>query len=184
MYPMKVDYQKEIFSQCFDPFLHENSVNNIREKYLNQCRTQSSDLLQVDFRHYLSKITTTVRKFLKKTPYREDPVMLHNLYLSCMLTLLNQITLNKHNKLRYQNRLKRGYNIQSFLNVVYIEEQKDSVMLFHLPKSLYNYVAVLVARIKSLIVKDLRELIGDSQPSDAVIQAIMNSSLEDYYDQE
>lgn len=184
MYPMKVDYQKEIFSQRFDPLLHEDSVNNIREKYITQCRNQSNDVLEVNFRYYLAKITNTVKRFLRQTPYREDPVMLHNLYLSCMLTLLNQITLSNHNKNRYKNRLKRSYNLQAFLNTVFLEELQNSTILFHLPDTMKNYVSVLVARIRKLISKDLFELIGDSQPSDAVIQAIMGSSMEDYYDQE
>ena len=101
-----------------------------------------------------------------------------------MLTLLNQITLSNHNKNRYKNRLKRSYNLQAFLNTVFLEELQNSTILFHLPDTMKNYVSVLVARIRKLISKDLFELIGDSQPSDAVIQAIMGSSMEDYYDQE
>ena len=56
----------------------------------------------------------------------------------------------------------------------------DSVITFHLDPNMYNYVAVLVNRIKSLIIKDMRDLIGDSEPSDSVIQSIMSSSMEEY----
>lgn len=56
----------------------------------------------------------------------------------------------------------------------------DSVVTFHLDPNMYNYVAVLVNRIKSLIIKDMRDLIGDSEPSDSVIQSIMSSSMEEY----
>ena len=61
-----------------------------------------------------------------------------------MMTFLNQITLNNYNKKRYKNRLRRGYNIDGFLNKVYILEQEYSVVLFHLPDNLHNYVATLV----------------------------------------
>lgn len=52
--------------------------------------------------------------------------------------------------------------------------------MFHLDPNMKNYVAVLVNRIKKLIIKDMRYLIGDSEPSDSVIQSIMSSSLEEY----
>ena len=39
---------------------------------------------------------------------------------------------------------RRGYNIDGFLNKVYILEQEYSVVLFHLPDNLHNYVATLV----------------------------------------
>lgn len=52
--------------------------------------------------------------------------------------------------------------------------------MFHLDSNMKNYVAVLVNRIKKLIIKDMRYLIGDSEPSDSVIQSIMSSSLEEY----
>ena len=180
LYPLKVDYQKEAFGQQFIPELHEDSVQKIREKLVTQCRNQSKPLLRVDFEYYLKKMSNTIHQFLKTTPYANDSVMLHNLYLSCLMTLTNQITLSNYNKKRYQTRLERGYNLEDFINKVYIEEQMDSVVTFHLDPNMYNYVAVLVNRIKSLIIKDMRDLIGDSEPSDSVIQSIMSSSMEEY----
>lgn len=180
LYPLKVDYQKETFGQQFVPELHEDSVQKIREKFIGQCRNQFKPILKVDFEYYLKKISYTAHHFLKTTPYANDEVTLHNLYLSCMMTLVNQITLSNYNQKRYETRLKRGYNLEDFINKVYSEEQLDSVVVFHLDPNMKNYVAVLVNRIKKLIIKDMRYLIGDSEPSDSVIQSIMSSSLEEY----
>lgn len=151
----------------------------IRQKSLELCRNQSSELLRVDFEYYLKKITHTIKAFLQTTPYSQDKVFMHNLYVSCMMTLLNQITLNNYNKKRYKNRLRRGYNIDDFLNKVYISEFVDSVVLFHLPDNLENYVSTLVNMIKKLLVKDMHDLIGSFEPSDAVIQSIIASSMGD-----
>lgn len=51
-------------------------------------------------------------------------------------------------------------------------------MLFHLDPGMYNYVATLVARVRKLIIKDMRDLIGYFEPSDSVIQSILASPLE------
>ena len=56
---------------------------------------------------------------------------MHNLYVSCLMTFLNQITLSNYNKKRYKNRLKRSYNIDGFLNKVYILESADITQTPH-----------------------------------------------------
>lgn len=68
--------------------------------------------------------------------------------------------------------------------MIYVEEQVNSIILFHLPCNMKNYIKTLVARIRKLISTDLKEIIGDSEPSDSVIQAIMSSSMEEYHDKE
>ena len=177
MYPMKVDYQNDVFNQRFDPVLHSQTVLDLREKATQICRDQPTPLMHVDFEYYLRKITHTVKMFLKTSPYRNDKAMMNNLYISCMMTFLNQITLNNYNKKRYKNRLRRGYNIDGFLNKVYILEQEYSVVLFHLPDNLHNYVATLVNQIKKFLVKDMRELIGSFELPDSFMQAIIASSM-------
>lgn len=137
-------------------------------------------ILHVDFEFYLRKMSYTIKEFLKTTPYVNDEVMMHRLYVSCLMTLLNQITLSNYNKRRYENRLRRGYNLEDFINKIYNEELAYSIVTFHLDPNMENYIGVLVNRIKKLIIKDMRDLIGDSEPSDAVIQSIMSSSMEDY----
>lgn len=57
-------------------------------------------------------------------------------------------------------------------------------MLYHLDDSMYNYVSTIVNRLKSLIVKDLRDLIGSNEPSDAVIQSIISGQAEASYVEE
>ena len=89
-------------------------------------------ILHIDFEFYLKKMSYTINHFLKTTPYANDSVMMHKLYISCLMTLLNQITLSNYNKRRYENRLKRGYNLEDFINKVYNEELAYSVVTFHL----------------------------------------------------
>ena len=48
-----------------------------------------------------------------------------------------------------------------------------------------NFVSTLVNQIKKLIAEDLKSLIGDSEPSDAIVESIIASSFgESTYDQE
>ena len=152
---------------------------DIRDRTYKNCREQNKGTIQVEFEYYLQKLSYTIKHFLQQTPYRNDKVMLNNLYLSCLMTFLNQVTLSNYNKKRYKNRLKRSYNIEGFLNRVYISEQQYSAVLYHLPDNMQNYVLTLVNQIKKLIVKDMKDLVGSFEPSDSVIEAIIASSMGD-----
>ena len=103
---------------------------------------------------------------------------MHNIYISCLLTFLNQITLSNNNKKRMSNRLNSMYNIEDFINNIYVEEQQDSTILFHLPNTFNNYITTLVNESKIIILKDLRNLIDNSEPTEAIMQAIMQSVKE------
>ena len=140
--------------------------------------SQSRNNLKIEFEYYLSTISNTIKGFLEYSPYYNDKLTLHNIYISCLLTLLNQITLSNPNKKRMQNRLESMYNIEDFINKIYVEEQQDSVILFHLNECFKNYISTLVNESKILIVRDLKHLIGSSEPTDAVMQAIMQSVKE------
>ena len=140
--------------------------------------SQSRHNLKIEFEYYLSTLSNTIKDFLKYSPYYNDKLTLQNIYISCLLTLLNQVTLSNPNKKRMQNRLESMYNIEDFINKIYIEEQQDSIILFHLNACFKNYISTLVNEIKILMVKDLKHLIGGSEPTEAVMQAIMQSVKE------
>lgn len=173
MHPMIVDFQNQDFQQNFTPGLHGNTVEDIRHRIITKARNQSSQLLRIDFEYYLNRICETVKSFLNELPYSNDKLMYHRLYVSCMMTLLNQITLSNQNKDRMRKREDRGFKTEDFLQKAYQEEIQYSVVLYHLDNSMYNYVATIVNRLKKLIIKDLKDLIGSHEPSDAVIQSIL-----------
>lgn len=60
---------------------------------------------------------------------------------------------------------------------MYEQEKARSVVTFKLDASMSNYIDTLVNRMKALVVKDLKTLIGDSEPSDAVMQAVIASNF-------
>ena len=78
------------------------------------------------------------------------------------MSLLNQITLSNLNKERLHNRKQRGFKIDDFLNKAFEEERQDSIVLYHIDDSMYNYIHTTVNILRNLIVKDLKYLIGSN----------------------
>ena len=179
MYPMIVDYQQQTYSQRFaigDNEDLDNCTLMLQDEAVKQVSAQNNKALSVEFEYYLKKICTTIKWFLKTTPYVNDPVVMHNLYQSCLMTLINQVTLCNANKARLENKVKKGYKTEDFINKVYIMEQTDSVVVFHLPESMHNYIDTLVKRIRRLITKDLVELVGSHEPTEEIIKAVLQQS--------
>lgn len=177
--PMIIDYQRQNFGQVINPEMHSSTAEDIRYNFIERARIQESGLLEADFKYYFTKICNTVKMFIGNSPYANDKVMCHRIYLSCMMSLLNQVTLSNNNKERYKSRIKSRFKTEEFLVRVYEEERRYSIVLVHLNRSMYNYISTLVNRISKEICNDLRGLIGDHEPTDAVIQSLLADQLEE-----
>ena len=141
--------------------------------------SQSDNMMRVEFEYYLKKIPQTIKEFLKQIPYANNKVLMHNIYISCLLSVLNSFTMSNENKRRLKNKQQRGLSVDNLLESIYREERKDSIILYNLDNKLYNYISTLVNKIYSIIREDLVYLIGSYEPSDAIIQSILASPIED-----
>lgn len=186
LYPLKVNYQKETFSQVFqeDGLKDGQLPTQILDDKVAEVRTLSKRLLNVEYTQYLSQIGTTIKHVLRLCPYHKDKAMLHNIELSCLLTLLRMMTMSNKNKKRLKNKEDRVLPVANLVDQIYAEEYQDDIVLYHLDKSMKNYIAVLVNQIKKEIAKDLRYIIGSFEPSDQVIKDVMLSPLGEYIDYE
>lgn len=50
---------------------------------------QIEDFIKVDINNYFLYISQTIKEIIKDLPYSRDLVLMHNLYLSIMLTFIN-----------------------------------------------------------------------------------------------
>ena len=99
IYPMKVDFQKEYLP------LADCSVDDLcGSAALNFSVMRSADTLNVaEFSLYLGDFMQTIREFLKTIPYKYESTTWNNIYLSCLLTFLNSVTLSNKQKSRLKH---------------------------------------------------------------------------------
>lgn len=176
LYPMKVTYQKTYFLQSFeDDSADIFDRDSIKGRMLSQSIDSTSGLIRAEFEYYLSKIGQTIKGFLKNSPYIKDKRLMHNIYMSVTLTILNQMTLSNESMEKLKNSTRA--NRDDYIDELYAHELSDSLILYHCDDSLQNYIMVLVSKIKSLICDDLEQLLGSHQMSDSVVKSILTSSL-------
>ena len=179
LYPTKVEYQSQTFNQNFKQDVEEDVVKNLQESMHASAASQNDSLMRTEFQYYLEKIPRTIRASIKDIPYSSDKGMMHNIYISCLLSILNSITMSNENRRRIQNKLDRNLPVDNLMESIYRDERQDSTILYNLDKSMYNYISTLVKRILSSIRKDLVYILGSYEPSDAIIQSILSSPLDD-----
>lgn len=183
LYPLKVNYQKTTFAQVFPKEDEDGVITKLAESKAEEVRRDTNALMRVEYTYCLSQIAATVRLVIEESPYAHNPAMSHNLYLSCLLTLLKTITMNNKNKARIENKENRKLPIANLADKIYAEESKDSPVTFHLDKSMGNYIKTLVARCKREITKDLRYIIGSYELPDSVMKDILMQPLENIRDE-
>ena len=175
---MRVDYQHAYFAENYCVEGPEKIADAMEHTLRTSAMTQSKPFLQIEFGAFGENIKNTVKQFVETTPYASVPLLKHNLYVSCLMTLCNQFTLSNVSKRRLECRMKTGYNVDGFLDNVYSEEVERSVVCYNLDSSMEGYIKVCVNRIKRLVCKDMKELISAHDTPDSVVQAIMSSSYE------
>ena len=180
LYPLKVNYQKANFGEIFqEESLKDSSPEQIYEDKVAKIRHSTNDIMSVEYTYYINNICSTIKNFLKDSPYNKDKATMHNIYLSCLLTLLKTMTMSNKNKARLKNKEDKSLPTDVLMEKIYAEEQKDDIVVFHLDPSMSNYIATLVNRLKKEIVKDLRYIVGSFEPSKEVIDSVLMSPLEE-----
>lgn len=104
----------------------------------------------IKFEDCLGDIINTSKKFLSCIPYKEDKAMWTNIYISCMLTLLSSIVLDKNSK----EKIKARYDNPDIVLSTYLKRNED-VILFHLDEDMREYIRILTRELKHVIAKDI-----------------------------
>ena len=135
------------------------------------------DELQLsNFRLCLDDVVKTVKTYLQKIPYVSDKVLWQNIYLSCLFSFLNSVTLSNKSLRRLENLKNSSYSKPDVILQLYDEEKKDPVILFHLPQSMHSYITVLLNEVRHLISQDLSSTLTEQiTPSVSVRNMILNT---------
>ena len=183
LYPLKVNYQKSNFFQVFkEEALNGSAPIGIADSQKTLAGNINNNLVQTEYKYCLTQIASTIKLVLKGSPYIKDKAAMHNLYISCLLTLLKSITISNKNLLRIKNKKEKSLITDAFIDKIYEEESKDEVVIYHLDPTMGNYIDTLVKRCKKEIAKDLNYIIDSYKLPDDTIKEMLMQPLEDYID--
>ena len=177
LYPMKVMFEQNNYSQTLSKPNEEDAVEIVTPYIQTGYAFINYELIQSEFKCYLDEITTVFKTFLSKIPYVSTRKDWNNIYISCMLTFLNSITLDRKTVEKLASSDAEMYASDYYIDRLYREATENSTILFHLDQSMENYITVLTNQIKSIIAKELSSIIHTPEASSDVIKNLLISSM-------
>ena len=165
-YPLKVKFERETYAP--QP---EYDAVKYDQVSLHHQLIGSIDEMNV----YMHDIPKTVRHFMRKIPYKEGTSEWANIYLSCLLTFINSVTLSNDNRSKLSE-LSAGVSYDS-IEKMYEQSREDGVILYHLDDRMYDYIKVLSNEIRHIIYADLSQSLHSYVPSDAELQVTALSAV-------
>ena len=180
LFPLKINYQRLNFEGVFNPEVGHDT-DTITENMKESIRAEYRSDLKEDFETILKEFPVQLHKILLNTPYKNDETMIQRLYISCLLTFLNDVTVP--NKLK--NRLQKYRQLidDDKLTKMYRYNPTET-LVWHLPNHMKNYVRFLVTKTKFWVSDELTNLRNSSELTDDILNNIIRSAYEQYDDEE
>lgn len=171
IYPYKVDFEMEF--KIEDKNMDVIQVGSFD---LGSHMIESASLFdRLEFSVSIESVASIVRSHLRKIPKRKNSAEWSNIYLSCMLTLLDSITLTRTMMSKYDSlKLKKD----EYLDSVYEELRYQEPILYHLPDSMSNYIRVLVNELRHVLASELSWKTECYIPADASMKSLICTSLD------
>lgn len=173
MYPMRVMFEQEDYSQQYQDkeFELEDNYNQI---YL--VKQHASIFNNVELYNYIESISRIFKTELKNIPYK-DAIIKKYIHISCLLTFLNMVTLDNESKNKIFYKSEKLFQNEYIISKFFLNNRKDCVILYKLPKDMENYIFVLVNRIKHIIAEDISDMIRSWEVSDNMAKNILMESV-------
>lgn len=171
IYPYKVDFEQETY-------LHnEKDVEVIYNDFdLGAALLDEVNLFSsMEFSMTLSSVIMIVKDHLKKIPYKRNSSEWYNIYTSCLLTLLNSITISNFDK---QRLCEKKRNISQVTDRYYTELRYSKPLLYHLDDSYSNYIYVLVNELRHVIASQLSFECRTYNSSESSFKSLLYNSLQ------
>lgn len=180
LYAFKVDYQKLNYNDVYKEDYHGQETNDdIKLELSNNINDINSKDLNYDMELYFNKLCKLIYKIVKETPYANDKLMVHRLYISSLISLLKGFTLSNNDKYKIlSNNISKAKNIDDdSLNKMYYKANQESPTSFHMDKNMEDYVFVLVNKIRKEIAKDICDIVQSHLLSEDIIENILMAPL-------
>lgn len=169
IYGRKIEFEQIYYSQKISKNTDDcNYLYSYNDNLYNSVK-------EVDIELYLGSLSKTVKHIVYKNNfYKNDKLLMKNIYLSCLLTVVNSFTFTKEDidKLRdTYSSIDSKYRLMSRL---YAKNRENSLILYHLDNSYSDYIKVLSNKVFKQLKDDLSEISSQSYHlADDVIMDIL-----------
>ena len=175
LYPEKVLFERENYKENILTNAEDIDNDSFRESLVRMV----DELKIIDFKLYFDNIPKTIYSYVSKIPHK-DKAYIENIYISCLLSLLQSMTLSKTNKLRVENLMRSNKLTFVKLNNIYAVEKENSKVYYHVDPKDKQLVDVLVNKLRHIISVDLSSILHENVGSNYSQDVLMSAVYSDF----
>lgn len=174
LYAFKTDYQKENYVEILNPELGTGTFQ-LQEDINDSIQSSYSYNKEEDVKELLTQGFEIIKKIVYNTPYKNTPEIRHKLELSLLLSFINSFTLPPRKESNLINRTSKAKPIINKIQTYYNDINQKSVVLWHLNKSMTDYVKLLYNKFKLKILYNIMDIQSSYKLDDGTLKAIKDS---------
>lgn len=157
IYGRKIEFEQQIYSQKISK---SESAENFSYTYNDDLY---KSLKETDIKLYFNSISKTIKHIVYNNNfYKNDKLLMKNIYISCLLTVLNGFTFSETDLYKLQNTYSSIDSKYRLLGRLYLKNREESLILYHLDEAYKDYIKVLSNKIYKQIKEDLAEISSQS----------------------
>ena len=171
IYPYKSDFESEYVMKPVEGV----EIISLGRIDIGESLSDHNDVFDMfELHNTLQNSITIIRSYLGKLPRSKNSAEWTNLYISCLLTLIDQMTLSP-SQLNSIRRVPK--NRQMAIEELLKENLRRPPILYHLDEGLSDYITVLVREIRHLLAAEMHWKSGQHYTAEAAVKAVIIEAM-------
>ena len=160
----KTTYQKEIFSEVINPDYYKDWNGDLyTEQNIARIESNNQDQVNIIVKDLISKLPETIFKSIPDH-YLNNKLQRKNIYTSVLLSLLCEYTLPCVNKEFLEKKKQESLTFNS--SEYYNKHLTNEVILWYLPQNMKSVVILVLNKVKTELLYDIKDIINDYKLSE------------------
>lgn len=164
LYGVRAEYNRKFYHKDEELFIEDLPGVNI-DAFSSFVHREAHSFDRSNFSIYLEDVSSMIKSYITNSPYKKDKVMSSNIYMSCLLSFLNSVTLPNSTYYKIGSYIRPTTLTDKLIDELYLNKKYNSTILYHLDSNMYNYITVLTNKIKIKFSQDLAGTLHTSLPS-------------------
>lgn len=181
LYGMSDKYAQQYFSQVIDTNRMANgeaAKAALNELIIYPALKSNRENSAIMLKNYVDSFPKILKEAIKNNKYNTSKTIHENLYLSILLSFINNLTFTKLDDQRLQTTWSKDPNVNNTryntLKTQLINKLlKQEAIKYNLDEEVSNYINLLFINTKEKVAKELRSYIDDERLSDDIMESLL-----------
>lgn len=172
MYFRKAMFDSQRHQEIINPDYDNWDASSFKERYRSILEKSNRDRLISDVLDILKETSSVIKSNIPKT-YKSNKVLYKNIYISCLLSMINNLTLPTKLESYLEDKLKR---YPSFNEAKYYKKHLDNeIILWHLHDNMKTIIRMILNKTNKYLINEIKDISDDFKVSDNEFNDIVSS---------